>query len=377
MTPCFPLVTVAALVVGLVGVPPSEVVLKSSGARRTPAVQAAATRAPATPAAGPSGAPVLGTAAPDIVEHVAAAALEGYWTPERMARAIPIDLLSAVRRLGTVAGRILPSGAATPTTGPIPVPARSSASPDSGRAVPVRQAGQARRPVVRATTSGSRWEAGGLVTRTTGRVFLTMNNVDFVCSASAVRSANRDVVVTAGHCVKDGVGSWAENWIFVPGYRDGKRPYGAYAARRMFVAGPWARRGDDSYDVGFVAVTTSGGRHLGDVVGGQPVGFNVRRGLRTYGFGFPADPPYNGEQLLYCAGVVRADPQAQTRDQGLRCDLTAGASGGPWLSGFDPGTGRGTLTSVSSFKYSDDHGTMYGPYFGKAVKDLFRAAERA
>lgn len=380
MTPCLPLVTVPALVAGLVGVPLPEVVLKSSGlipARQTSAVQASTTPAPATPSASASGAPVLGAAAPDIVEHVAAAALEDYWTPERMARAIPIDLLSTVKRLGAVATRILPSTASTAGPTPVPVSTRSSTPPGSGRAVPVRQAGQARRPVVLSTTSGSKWEAGGLVTKTTGRVFLTMNDVDFVCSASAVRSANRDVVVTAGHCVKDGAGSWAENWMFVPGYRNGQRPYGAYAARRMFVAGPWARSGDDSYDVGIVAVTTAGGRHLGDVVGGQSIGFGVRRGLRTFGFGFPADPPYNGEHLLYCAGIVRADPQAQTRDQGLRCDLTAGASGGPWLSSFDPGTGRGVLTSVSSFKYSNDRRTMYGPYFGKVVKELFRAAERA
>ncbi|WP_055481681.1 trypsin-like serine peptidase [Sphaerimonospora mesophila] len=376
MTPCLPLIAVSALVTGLVGVPqPWVVTMSAVSGPPAPGRPAPAHPTPGPAASGPGSAvpavPVgpVGPAS-DVVEHVATTALDSYWTPERMARAIPIDVLSTIKQVGMAAARILPSTAS-------PAPSRSPEAAPAG-ARPVRQARQARRPGASlAVTSGSKWAAGGAVTRTTGRVFLTMDGVDFVCSASAVRSANKDVVVTAGHCVKDGAGSWAENWTFVPGYRAGQRPYGAYTARRMFVAGPWARGGNDDYDMGMVAVTTANGRHLGDAVGGQEIGFNARRGLRTYGFGFPADPPYNGEHLLYCAGVVHADPQGQTRDQGLRCDLTAGASGGPWLSGFDPATGRGRLTSVSSFKYSNDHRTMYGPYFGAAARDLFQSAQRA
>jgi V8-like Glu-specific endopeptidase len=433
MTPSLPLLAVAALATGLV--------------------------APSAPAQAD---PVV-----DIVEHVVAPALGGYWTPERMARAVPIDPLSTIGKVGKSGernggkkgviggpervlgptrvlpapsrllpdpgdlppaarralpghGRLLPSrtlvplhgregllsrllgpGSGLPTTTALPnttglprttggLVGRATAGHGVARqavgdltrlrqtasvrqAAPERQA--ARVPV--STTSGSQWDAGGSVTRTTGRVFLTMKGVDFVCSASAVRSANRDVVVTAGHCVKDGSGPWAENWTFVPGYREGQQPYGSFSARRMFVAGPWSRGGDDNFDVGMVAVTGQGGRHLTDLVGGQQIGFYPKRGLRTYGFGFPADPPYDGEDLLYCAGAVHGDPQGQTRDQGLRCDLTAGASGGPWLTDFDPATGRGMLTSVSSFKYSNDQGTMYGPYFSDAAKDLFRLAEQA
>lgn len=41
------------------------------------------------------------------------------------------------------------------------------------------------------------------------------------------------------------------------------------------------------------------------------------------------------------------------------------------------GQRQGTITSLSSFKYSDDERTMYGPYFGDAVKALFDTAQRA
>ncbi|RBQ14408.1 hypothetical protein DP939_40570 [Spongiactinospora rosea] len=296
-----------------------------------PAVLTAPPSAPARPAV------ATGTA-----EHQAApGAAERrrvlrYWTPRRMAAALPAAPLAAS----------LPA---------LRAPAGKS-------------------------TAGAVWTgrgAAGSVGRTTGRVFLTMAGGDFVCSASTVRSASRDLVVTAGHCLKDGTGEWADNWIFVPGYRDGGGPYGSFTARRMFVPRQWSQRGDDSHDVGMVALNPRRGRHVADVTGVQEIAFNVRRGGAAHIFGFPADPPYDGRRLVYCAGRPRPDPHGQTHDQGLPCDMTAGASGGPWLAGFDARTGRGTLTSVSSFKYTDDETVMYGPYLGAAAKDLYARAQRA
>ncbi|MGW4964813.1 trypsin-like serine peptidase [Nonomuraea sp. NPDC004186] len=337
-----------------------------------------------------------------IVEHVAARTsaeqrrVLDYWTPERMAKALPIDLLDSVTDgaglLSGVTGRTeirtapdVSSRRLTPrgdgvTTG---VSGDGLAAWLWGR-TPRHQAAAARRDQGGAAkrpetnTIGSRWITGGAVARTTGRVFLTVRGADFVCSASTVRSANRDVVVTAGHCVKDGAGGWAANWTFVPAYgMGGAQRFGQYAARRMFVAGPWSSRGDDNFDVGMVALATSGGRHVADVVGTQEIAFNAARGGQVFGFGYPADPPYDGHHLVYCAGRLRADPYGQSRDQGLGCEMTAGSSGGPWMTTFDLATGKGTITSVSSFKYSDDQRTMYGPYFGDATKALFDTAEHA
>ncbi|MFI6505712.1 trypsin-like serine peptidase [Nonomuraea typhae] len=390
MTLSTPLLAAAPLVAGLVG--PALI-----GA--TPAQQ---------PADRPSVSRVERSAArTEVVEHVAARTpadqqrVLGYWTPRRMAGALPIDMLGIVTKGGGLLGggasaKGGPSEKGSPAANGGPLARNGGllakdgvlsgissesglgAKPDvsGGSAQIVIPRRQSARP--QTTTSGSRWVTGGLVSQTTGRVFLTVDEVDFVCSAGTVRSANRDVVVTAGHCVKDGAGEWAKNWTFVPGYQEGGgQPYGAYTARRMFVAGPWSRGGDDSYDVGMVALNTSNGRHVTDVVGSQEIAFNARRGGQAYGFGYPADPPYDGEQLFYCAGRLRDDPYGQTRDQGLGCDMTAGSSGGPWLTRFDPATGKGTVTSVSSFKYSDDQGTMYGPYLGDSARALFNTAQRS
>ncbi|KAB2341833.1 trypsin-like serine peptidase [Actinomadura rudentiformis] len=229
----------------------------------------------------------------------------------------------------------------------------------------------------RTTTTGALWTSHGQVARTTGKVFFSSGGRDFLCSASTVRSANRDVVVTAGHCVKAGRGAWAENWIFVPGYRDGTGPYGGFTARRMFTPDPWSQGGDGDYDVAMVAVAPSGGRHVVDLTGGQRIAFGGPDGRRTLAFGYPSTGAYDGERLAYCGGRPAEDPRGETTGHGLRCDLTRGASGGPWLSGFDPATGTGVVTSVSSFKFADDRGTMYGPRFGEAVRRIYERAQHS
>ncbi|GAA3196256.1 trypsin-like serine peptidase [Actinocorallia longicatena] len=225
-------------------------------------------------------------------------------------------------------------------------------------------------------SSGELWPSRGAVRKTVGKVFFTMNGKDFLCSAATVRSASRDLVVTAGHCAKNGRGAWAENWIFVPGYRDGGGADGGYTARRMFVADQWSKSGDDDYDVAMVAVAPTDGKHVADVVGANPIGFERPRGRRVFGFGYPAGGRYDGERLAYCSGRPAGDPHGVTDAEGLHCDMTQGSSGGPWLSTFDLSTGTGLITSVSSFKYADDDVTMYGPYFGAAIRRLYEQAQK-
>jgi V8-like Glu-specific endopeptidase len=227
-----------------------------------------------------------------------------------------------------------------------------------------------------AANPGALWPQQGTIRNTIGKVFFTMNGRDFLCSAATIASANKDLVVTAGHCAH-GKSGWAENWIFVPGYRNGIGPAGGFTARRMFVPDQWSRSGDDDYDVAMVALATSDGKHVTDAVGAHPIAFDQPRGRQAYGFGYPAAGRYNGERLAYCSGRPHKDPHGLTQAQGLHCDLTQGSSGGPWLSKFDSGTGAGVVTSVSSFKYADDGTTMYGPYFGSSIRRLYDQAEHA
>lgn len=222
-------------------------------------------------------------------------------------------------------------------------------------------------PVAGARAEGSA-AAGGLVARDTGKVFFVLDGSDFVCSGATVGGPRVSVVVTAAHCVTDGYGSWATHWVFVPGYADGAEPYGSYSSSRFFVSRQWNAGLDETYDVAFVAVK--------GLSGGLPVRFDaVPRS--AYVFGYPADAPFSGGSLRYCAGPVGPDPQDPGADRGIRCDMTAGDSGGPWLTGFRPASGTGTVVAISAFKYSDNDSTLYGAVFGHVARELYQEALRA
>ena len=224
---------------------------------------------------------------------------------------------------------------------------------------------------------GAPWTRGGAVARTTGRVFFTLDGVDYACSGSTVGGATANVVVTAAHCVTDGAGGWAVNWMFIPGYNGGREPYGSYPARTFFVSGRWAAGADENDDIAFVDVRTAkvGGvsRAVGNVVGSQPISFGAR-GRSAVVFGYPAQAPYTGRQLDYCQGPVTPDPYG-TADAGIACAMTEGDSGGPWLSGFNAATGTGTITGVTSFKYSGQARTLYSADLGTVAQSLYTRAE--
>lgn len=233
-----------------------------------------------------------------------------------------------------------------------------------------------------AWVAGAQWTGGGAVARTTGRVFFTLDGTDYSCSGSTVASAHADVVLTAAHCVSDGNGHWAARWIFVPGYRGGRAPYGRYTARAYFAAPQWQHGADEDDDVAFVAVNQArvdgAMRHVVDAVGGQQIEFGARAATAAV-FGYPSAPPYHGRSLDYCDGPLSPDPYGSA-DEGLDCTLTEGDSGGPWFSGFDPRTGRGVITGVTTFRYSGAARTtltLYSADLGPVARGLYERAQRA
>lgn len=273
-----------------------------------------------------------------------------------------------------------PAGFALPGARPVRVSVHEVAASASGRALahwPVARTAVGAAPVrrVRAYGGGLAWPRGGLVARTTGRVFFSHRGRDFMCSGSTVRSANRDLVVTAAHCLRPDRRGWADDWTFVPGYADGRAPFGVFTARRMLVPDAWTRRMDGDADVGMALLAPRAGRHVADVVGSQDIAFDGPSRRRTLVFGYPVAPPSDGGRLAYCAGRPARDPRAETTGRGVRCGLAGGSSGGPWFSRFDPATGAGTLVSVTSFRFADAPETLYAPRFGPAIRSLYQRAQ--
>lgn len=303
------------------------------------------------------------TAGPAVAVHRlgdAQQATTRYWTPQAMRSATPMRTL--IERVGGVIHEV----------------ARGEPSvvqPVSALGSVVGGVVDGIAGLLGSGTTGAPWTGGGAVTKTTGRVFFTFNGQRASCTGSAVASQNRSVVITAGHCVKY-KGTWHTNWIFVPGYHDGKAPYGTWSARVTLTTPQWESSENINYDVGAAVVRPHGGKRLTEVVGGQGIAFNQPRGQPMYAFGYPAEAPYDGSRLIYCAGDTFTDPLL-SNDNALACDMTGGASGGPWFRSFDESSGTGILNSVNSFGYVFLPGYLFGPYFGSAVQNLYQRAATA
>ena len=229
--------------------------------------------------------------------------------------------------------------------------------------------------------AGLRWTHGGAVAAAVGRIFFTLGRADYVCSGALVGGPHPDVVLTAAHCVSDGPGRgratrWATNWVFVPGFTDGRLPYGEYTARRFLVPPGWtAPGGAEPDDFAFVQVNAA--KSPPKLPYGLAVEFGRRPDVtslrRSYVFGYPAEPPYTGLYPVYCAGLVTVSGGSAR----MPCGMTAGDSGGPWLAGFRPRSGSGAVTAVTTYKLSGDLAVLYGAVLGPQARALYQRAVRS
>jgi V8-like Glu-specific endopeptidase len=265
-----------------------------------PAVSGAAPRASV-----PIAAPAQVAAAPAR----AAAAVARYWTPARMRSARPLD-------------RIL-HGAE------VPRPQFASAS---FATVP--------------NTSQPPFAA-------VGRVFLKVGNYAGFCSGTAINSASRKLVLTAGHCLYSflpghRVPTSARYFDFVPGYSRGRAPFGEFIGRKGFLPRPWLRSINENFDMAAVLTEpNAAGLNVADAVGGGiPIATDRARDQEYQVLGYPGGP--ERKNMQECDARFTGDdrltyPLEGPPSLGVGCYMGEGASGGPWL--INEGTEVGGITT--------------------------------
>jgi hypothetical protein len=308
-------------------------------------------------AGGSSGVSGAGADQASAAHPRAAAEIAAYWTAARMRAAPPLRIALPAP----------PPGPGAPAVGSAPSFVPPAGAGAGGAAL--RSGG--------GDAAASAFDPGDertLPNRLHGRVFATYPSTgDYTCSATAVNSPGRSLVVSAGHCVFDPpTGQWASNWTFVPGYRQGRAPFGRWVARRLDAADPWVKQENISFDVGTaVVVRNRRGRALQDVIGGRGIGFNQPRDQLYVSYGYPAEIPFDGERLKACRSRYRGDdPETDPpRTMRIRCDMSAGSSGGGWVS-------NDLVLSLNSYCVGlvlicIDNESMYGPYFGNGAKELY------
>ena len=199
------------------------------------------------------------------------------------------------------------------------------------------------------------------------------------CSGTSVNAPNLSVVFTAGHCVNEGGPThwFNQDWIFVPGYHDGVRPYGVFVAKWLGATAGWVNGGSENADVGAAVVSRNEhGQRLGAAVGGDGIAWNLSPHQSFDIHGYPVEAPFDGATQRLCAQTPFLGHDLASflwpgpLNLALSCSVTGGASGGGWTIRGD------VLNSVTNYGYGDDPTTDFGSYFGGDVKALYESAAR-
>jgi hypothetical protein len=201
-----------------------------------------------------------------------------------------------------------------------------------------------------------------------GRLYVVQDGREGFCSATAIDSASRSLVLTAGHCVNTGPrhgrpGAWSSHLEFVPGFDLGTAPYGTFALAGTPRALPqWTREGNPDFDLGaFLVAPNAEGVALADAVGGgATIVMDQGREQRFETFGYPGA----GERMRTCvSGYAGQDPFTfgfpGPPTVAVRCLWPPGGSGGGWL--LDAGQEIDGLNSYTRAQRT------YGPYFSAAT----------
>ncbi|MEV4637170.1 hypothetical protein AB0J80_07440 [Actinoplanes sp. NPDC049548] len=266
--------------------------------------------------------------------------VDAYWTPARLAAAKPADVAADKWR----------SAASKP-------------------AAPAGDQQTVAQPV--ASPGGKNRDAW--FSYTTGKVYFrnASNGGNYMCSAGAINSGSKRLVLTAGHCVHGGKGgTWHQNWVFIPGYYQGNRPLGTFPATYYRTFNAYINDSDYTRDVAFVVTgPNASGSLLVNAAGGHGLVINPGEEVYVHVAGYPGNKD-NGEVQWYCWGTT-SSWSIITPGTKIACGFGGGASGGPWLRDYQS-NGLGYAVSETM---GIDGSNNYGPYFDDAVRDMFNVVK--
>lgn len=195
--------------------------------------------------------------------------------------------------------------------------------------------------------------------------FTTPSGGSSYCTANVI--SQRNILVTAAHCLYTRGQGWHRNFRFVPADRFGVAPYGVYGWQSAAIMTNWITIGGRRWDVGMIRL----GNNLST---GIPVTSYVGWLGRTW------NQPYimNLHSVGYASNLSTQYTHICTAESfsgGLDvlakgCDMTYGSSGGGWLLRYHPYSSSSThnyVTGVTSGPYPGGFGTTFvGPRFSSS-----------
>ncbi|MFK8912549.1 trypsin-like serine peptidase [Streptomyces sp. YS-3] len=186
---------------------------------------------------------------------------------------------------------------------------------------------------------------------------------DHFCTASVVHSADRNLIVTAAHCLDD-----QDDAVFVPGYRDGRAPYGTWPVKETYTDDAWQEDGSEDDDVAFAVLGpgSATGARVEDAVGAARLATTTAPADATVTVtGYPSD----SDAPLTCTNQTTRYGDTQQR---IECPgYSGGTSGSPWEA--VDGSVVGVIGGYE--EGGDDPDVSYSIVFGQTTAALYRLVE--
>ncbi|GAA2626536.1 MULTISPECIES: trypsin-like serine peptidase [Streptomyces] len=315
-------------------------------ARATPGPSASTPVVPAAPAAPPAPAQPATTPPQTPAERLRAE--EAYWTAERMAAAVPVDAKRGQDPAGKAAGKL-----------------SAQAAPPSG------------------TPTGSFFDGMPMV----GTFFYGADSVgkaNTSCTGSVVRSAGKNMVLTAGHCADD-MKKPNSHAVFVPQYRHGKapgaQPHGIFPVKvnGVYIDPRYhsnSKGADSDLDLAFALVEPNGKGQAENVTGALTFTPGSTYDHKVTVVGYPSGSSVNKDHRAFRCDVPTTRLAGYRQMQMLCNGFYSGVSGGPWIKDYDAATRTGKVIGNTGGYYGggDDanHSWItYAPVYGKDAQDLY------
>ena len=162
---------------------------------------------------------------------------------------------------------------------------------------------------------------------------------------------------------------------FVPGYANGKAPYGVWQVTQVYTDPAWQASQDPDDDVAFLRLSpASNGVPIEDITGAEQLGTSELSGgqqalVQVIGY------PDGANQPVWCVNWTKSFSPTQLE---FDCaGYTDGTSGGPFLTNVSRVSGQGTIIGVIG-GYEQGGSTpsvSYASVFGTGVTSLYETAD--